>query len=1001
MRKALYITGGGLLLLFLLMLLLPLLFRDKIDALLKAQVNRSLNAQVEYERLGLSLFRHFPALTVRLEGLKVVNKEPFAGDTLLSCAALDIGVHLLKAIRGDIEVTRFYLIQPRIHVQVRKDGRASWDITLPDTTAPEKPSQDTTPSKFKLGLRRYEIREANLIYWDSSLGIYTRLQGLNHIGKGDFTQDEMGLETETRIDQLFFAYGDLKYLQGQSLQAGIDLDISFPAGRYTLKRGEIRLNDLPLNVTGTVTLPDTQRILLNVRFSAPKASLKELLSLVPAVFRKGYESLSTDGTLSLDGYVQGELVDSLLPAFGLKLSVERGRIRYKDLPKPVEDLEIRLKVESLASTLESLQVRLDTLMLRAGGTSLRARVATAGLRVMRLNAALSGQGNLAEFASALPLGYELRGTFDVDIRAQGLYAENRLPSIEGKFLLRDGYVKAAEFPTPLESIEIDFTAESPEGTPARTTANLRQLYAVVAGEPIEASLLVQNLEALNYSLTARGSADLSAWTKIFPIDSTEITGKVSLDLTTRGSREALEKHDYNRLPTQGTLTIRNLSYRSPTLPQGLTIAQANLTFTPQYAVLSGYKGTLGRSDLALEGKLENYLGYVLKDEKIIGSLALTSNRLDLNEWMRADTSQQAAASTDTSSTLEVVVLPANIDFTFQAQVGELLYENMSFRNARGKVILRDQKLRLEGFEMEGLGGRFALAGTYAAPDKTSARWDMQFTLQNVQIEEVAKHFTTMRRLAPIVRSTQGRVNLSLSAASTLRPDFMPELSTLSGKGTAEILQAVIQGSASLAALSSAARMPQLNTLRLAGTTIRFKIQNGELIVEPFSFTAGETKMDVQGTTRLDQTIAYSLGIEVPGGWAQSFLQAANLPLKAPTTIRLIADLGGTVSQPKVLGIRPEKGGASVQEAVSNRVEEEKARLEAEARRKKDSVEAALRAKEDSIRRALEERRRQEEERLRREAEERRRQEEERLRRQLEEERKKREEELKKKLPFPR
>lgn len=1016
MRRLLYWIGGGLLILLLVLLLVPYLFQDKIHALLQEQINKNLYAHVEYKTVSLSFFRHFPVLTLRLEGLSVANKAPFAGDTLLTCRTLDVGINVWKALQGEISITRFYLVEPKIYAKVLSNGRANWDITLADTTqAPEKPA-DTATSAFRLSLRRYEIQNAQVTYLDSSLGLYVQLVGLSHQGKGDLTQDETILETETQIEKLFLTYDQTTYFSGQRVEAGIDLDISFPSSRYTLRRGKLRINALPLELSGSVTLPDSLTTLLDVRFSAPEASLKELLSLIPAAFRKGYESLSTEGTLRLEGFIQGVLRDSLLPAFGLNLSVENGRVQYKDLPKQIENLQVRLKVESPASTIESLRVRLDTFFLRAGGSRLQARWTSTGLSRMLIQAALQGEGNLSEFATALPLGYELRGAFKADVQLSGIYAEKQLPSVAGLFTLRDGFIKAADFPTPLENISIDFTAESPGGLPARTVANLKRFFAQVAHDPIEASLQVQNLDALNYTFTAKGRINLDTWMRIFPIESTRVAGLLTFDLSGQGNREALEKHDYTRLPTQGTLTIQKLAYQSPDLPQGLTIDQATFSFSPRYAVLSGYKGTVGRSDIALEGKLENYLGYVLRDEKIIGSLALRSRRLDLNEWMVSDSTQAQATATDTSSALEVVVLPANVDFTFQAEVGELLYEKMVFRNARGKVILRDQVLRLEGFEMEGLGGRIALAGSYAAPDKQNARWDMQFRLEQVEIEELARHFTTMRRLAPIVASTQGRVNLSLSASSRLKPDFMPDLSTLSGSGLAEVLQAVVKGSASVNALSSAAKMPQLSTLQVHNTQIRFKLQNGELQVEPFSFSAGEYKMEVGGITRLDQTIAYTIGMEVPAGWAQGFLQAAGLPLQAPGKVQLVADLGGTVKQPKVLGIRPKGSTETVKEALTSKIEEEKARLEAEAKRKKDSLEAALRRKEDSLRQALEQKRRAEEERLRREAEERRRREEERLRqeaerkkreeeerlkRQLEEEKKKKEEELKKKLPFPR
>ncbi|MCX7606448.1 MAG: AsmA family protein [Bacteroidia bacterium] len=1016
MRRLLYVLGGTLGFLLLAAVSVPFLFRDKVDALLQQQINTALHAHFSYERLGLSLFRHFPALTVRLEGLTVINKAPFEGDTLLSCEALDLGVHLLKALRGEIEITRLYLFQPKIRVQVRPDGTASWDITVKDTIKTPQ-EEDTSASTFRLGLRRYEIQGGDIIYWDSSLQVYTRLVGLSHRGRGDFTQDEMLLETQTFLSQVFFSYGKVTYLKGQSLTAGVDLDINFPAGRYRLKRGEVRLNELPLSLSGMVSLPDTVSTLLDLKFSAPQASLKELLSLIPAVFLKGYESLSTEGILRLDGYVQGEMRDSLLPAFALRLAVERGQLRYKDLPKPIQDIELRLRVENLASTLESLRVYVDTLSLRAGSSFLRARLQSRGLSQIQLQGMATGKGDLSEFASALPLGYEVRGKFDMDLLLTGVYAENRLPSVQGRIQVQEGYIKAADFPTPLEKLQVDFVAESPEGLPSRTTATLKRFFAVVSGEPVEAAFHVQNLEALNYTLSAKGVVDLGTWTRLFPIENTRLSGKLTFDFLTQGNREALEKRDYSRLPTRGSLEIHHFRYESVDLPQGVTIEQARLAFSPQYAVLSGYKGAVGRSDIALEGRIENYLGYLFKEEKLVGSLALRSQRLDLNEWITSDTVKATSPPpTDTTSALEVVVLPANVDFTFQAEVGELLYERMRFQRARGKVIIRDQSLRLEGFQMEGLGGLFALSGMYHAPDKQNANWNMQFDLRSVKIEEVAAHFATLRRLAPIVRHTSGQVNLSLSAGSSLRPDFMPDLPTLSGKGVAEVIQATVQGSASLAALSAAAKMPQLNTLQLKNTLIKFKLQNGGLEVEPFSTSAGELRMEIGGITRLDQTISYLIGMEVPSGWGQGFLQAAGLSVPASATLRLVAELGGTVAAPKVIRVRPQEGGGSVREALVNRVEEEKARLEAEAKRKKDSVEALLRSKEDSIRKAIEQKRREEEERLRREAEERRRQEEERLRqeaerrkreeeerlrRQVEEEKRKKEEELKKKLPFPR
>jgi flagellar biosynthesis GTPase FlhF len=448
---------------------------------------------------------------------------------------------------------------------------------------------------------------------------------------------------------------------------------------------------------------------------------------------------------------------------------------------------------------------------------------------------------------------------------------------------------------------------------------------------------------------------------------------------------------------------------------GTQIASARLDFSPQFATLSNCQGQIGRSDFQVSGSLQNYLGYVLRDEKLIGTLSLQSRRLDLNEWMSSDTTKAASVSSDTASTLEVVVIPANIDFTFQAQIGELLYDQMRFQNARGRLVIRDRKVILENFEMGAFGGLLALSGAYVAPSKDQASWNMRFRFQEARIEEMAKNIATLRRLAPIVKSTQGIVNLNLEAGSRLKPDMMPDLATLNGQGLAEVLQATVQGAASLQALSSATKLPALSQVTLSKANIRFRLQDGGLYVEPFPVQAGNIRMEVGGVTRLDQSIAYTVGIDVPAEMVGAVTQALNLP-GMQGGVRLIADLGGTVAAPKVTGVRTDKGGAPLTQAL----EAQKAKVEAELKRREDSLRRALeekrraeeerlrreleerrRAEEERLRREAEERRKAEEERLRREAEERRKAEEERLRRQAEEEKRKREEELKKKLPFPR
>src|SRR5882724_13522814 len=92
--RILAVTGAVIALLLLLLLALPLLFRDRIAERVKTAVNQNVNARVDWSDVGLSFFRHFPNLTLTLDGLTAVGVDRFQRDTLAQVGHLRVSVSL-------------------------------------------------------------------------------------------------------------------------------------------------------------------------------------------------------------------------------------------------------------------------------------------------------------------------------------------------------------------------------------------------------------------------------------------------------------------------------------------------------------------------------------------------------------------------------------------------------------------------------------------------------------------------------------------------------------------------------------------------------------------------------------------------------------------------------------------------------------------------------------------------------------------------------------------
>src|SRR5215211_725569 len=153
--KLLKFTGIALLILLILAFMIPILFKNKILQVVKTEINKNVEARVEFKDLSLSLFRHFPKVTLGLEDVSVTGLREFARDTLISASTLEATVNIMSLIRGkDMTIYGVFLESPRIHALVNKDGKANWDIAKADTSAT---AATDTASAFSLNLKKYAI----------------------------------------------------------------------------------------------------------------------------------------------------------------------------------------------------------------------------------------------------------------------------------------------------------------------------------------------------------------------------------------------------------------------------------------------------------------------------------------------------------------------------------------------------------------------------------------------------------------------------------------------------------------------------------------------------------------------------------------------------------------------------------------------------------------------------------------------------------------------------
>lgn len=419
LKKFLKIFFITLLILIGLLFATPYIFKGRIVSLVKKEINKNINARVDFKEVDISFFRHFPKVSIGLDDLQVIGTGYFDADTLLFTHRLDATVDFMSFIRGsNMSVNTVYLESPRIHAIVNNEGFTNWDIVK---TADEKPDTDTVTKTFNLELDYYSIANGYIQYKDVPGNMSAVIENLNHTGSGDFTSDLFTLKTKSTADAISFYYGGIPYLSDIKSTINTDIQIDNKKGVYRFDSTDILLNQLKINGIGVINkLPEGYG--MDISFKSPSTDFKNILSLITPVYQKEFSKVTATGSAIFEGFVKGVYADSTLPGYHLIAEVKDGSFKYTDLPKGVQQINFKAVVDNPDGKTDNTVVDITNGHLAIDNEPFDFRLLVKNpVSNMFVDAAAKGKLDLGQVANYVKLdkGTSLAGLMNADVSIKG------------------------------------------------------------------------------------------------------------------------------------------------------------------------------------------------------------------------------------------------------------------------------------------------------------------------------------------------------------------------------------------------------------------------------------------------------------------------------------------------------------------------------------------------------------------------------------------------------
>lgn len=417
-KKILKIVGVIVLLIIALLIAAPFFLEAKIGDIVKNNVNKNVNATLDFSDADLSLFSSFPNAEVQFKDVVLINKAPFEGDTLFKANDFGLTMGIMELFKGanePIGVKNFNLEGAFLNVVIDESENANYDIAMAsETVTVEEPA--STTDGFSFDLQTYQISNSRVHYTDKSTGITLMVDDIEHSGTGDLSLSASELDTKTNA-LVSFEMDSVNYLNRNKVVLDALIGIDLNQSKYSFLKNDAMVNQLPLVFDGYVIVNDDSQE-VDITFKTPSSDFKNFLGVIPEEYSKNIEDVTTTGDFTLNGNFNGIVDDVHIPKFNIEIKSDNASFKYPDLPKTVRNVFLDILINNTTGITEDTYVDINkaSFMIDEDKFNLTSQISDL-MGNTKVKAHVDGIMHLANISQAYPVPaeYDLKGLLKADV----------------------------------------------------------------------------------------------------------------------------------------------------------------------------------------------------------------------------------------------------------------------------------------------------------------------------------------------------------------------------------------------------------------------------------------------------------------------------------------------------------------------------------------------------------------------------------------------------------
>lgn len=847
----------------LLLFLLPVLFPGAVVEKVKNFANNNLDGEVNFSKVRLSFFNHFPSLTVTLHDVSLKGSAPFKKDTLIAAEEIALGINIKALVLGRrIHIDKIFISDALMNVQVNENGEANYNVYASEP-GKSKSAEDSTGTALRL--EKIQIDNTHLIYNDRSIDILIDAKGFDYEGSGDLSKNIFDLYSDMQIDSLNFFLNKEPYLLNKRVNADLVTKVNTNSLAFIFKRNDLRINRLPVQFSGKLDFLSNGYD-MDFTLTSKKNNLRRVFSAFPPQYLAWLEGTKLKGVADLFLTLKGQYIASkkIAPDLAFDFSLQNGYVNHKNAPFAASNILLDLHTKMPSLSTDSLEIKLDTINFTINKDYMKGRLYMKGLNRPFIDADIHTDIELAQLNRTLGIdSIDLRGKCVAHINAKGTYdpAAKIFPVAKADINMQNGFIRTSYYPNPIDKINLRATAADATGKLEGLHINIQPFTFNFEKQPFQVIANLKNFENIVYYVRAKGQLDVSRIYKVFSQEGLKLDGFIGADVSLSGSQEDAVNGRYERLQNSGVLTLKNLRTYSKYFPHAFLIKNGTFRFNQDKMNFENFDAGYAQSDFKLSGYFQNVIDHIFSTNGVLkGAFTVNSEFINVNEFM----SDAAPAAMDTvASSGRVIVVPAAYNLSLNATARKVLFNDLVLQDVRGQLAIDTGALSFTETGFSLIGCNVLMNAKYQSSSPSKARFDYAIKANDFDIKRAYDSVKIFRELASAAAYAEGIVSIDYHLKGVLDRNMSPIYPSLEGGGTLSIKDVKVKGYKLFSVISKQAARDSLDNPNLKKVAIKSTIKNNIITIERFKFKVFGFRPRIEGQTSFDGQLNLKMRVGLP------------------------------------------------------------------------------------------------------------------------------------------